>query len=39
MLKPHLGNFSFRSLLQFGAVKPDALDRLDVQLRALGTVK
>ena len=38
MLKPHLGNFSFRSLLQFGVVKPDALDRLDARLQTLGAV-
>ena len=38
MLKPHLGNFSFRSLIQFGAVKGDALDRIDAQLKALGPV-
>ncbi|MEO7656645.1 MAG: hypothetical protein ABIS25_04830 [Sphingomicrobium sp.] len=36
MLKPHLGNFSFYSLVQFGAVKAEALDRIDVQLRTLG---
>jgi hypothetical protein len=39
MLKPHLGNFSFRSLTQFGVVKSDALDRIDPQLRALGAVR
>lgn len=38
MLKPHLGNFSFRSLLQFGAFKVTALDQVDVELRALGPV-
>lgn len=36
MLKPHLGNFSFQSLVQFGVVKQDALDRLDEKLRTLG---
>lgn len=36
MIKPHLGNFSFRSLLQFGVVKSDALDRIDQKLKALG---
>ncbi|WP_159987327.1 hypothetical protein [Novosphingobium sp. 18052] len=36
IIKPHLGNFSFRSLLQFGVVKPDALDRIDQRLKALG---
>jgi hypothetical protein len=36
MLKPHLGNFSFRSLVQFGAFKGDALDKVDLELRALG---
>lgn len=39
MLKPHLGNFSFRSLLQFGVVQPEALDRIDKHLRVLGTAK
>ena len=38
-LKPHLGNFSFRSLTQFGVVKTDDLDRIDVQLAALGVAK
>ena len=37
-LKPHLGNFSFRSLVQFGAFKADALDKVDGELRALGPV-
>ncbi len=36
MIKPHLGNFSFRSLIQFGVVKADALDRVDAKLKALG---
>lgn len=39
MLKPHLGNFSFRSLVQFGFAKPDELDRIDEKLRALGEIK
>lgn len=39
MLKPHLGNFSFESLLPFGVVKRDALDRIDAQLRTLGDRK
>jgi hypothetical protein len=34
-LKPHLFNFSPRSLVQFGLFKADALDRIDQQLRAL----
>ena len=38
-LEPHLSALSFRSLLQFGMVKADALDRIDVQLRALGEVR
>ena len=38
-LKPHLGNFSFRSVLQFGIVQAEALDRIDPQLRALGEGK
>ncbi len=36
MLKPHLGNFSFRSLIQFGVVSADALDRIDAQLKTMG---
>ena len=35
----HLGNFSLESLLPFGVVPRDALDRIDPQLRALGEVK
>jgi hypothetical protein len=38
-LKPHLGNFSFRSLTQFGVVKSDDLDRIDAQLKTLGASK
>jgi hypothetical protein len=34
-LKPHLDNFSMRSLVQFGLFKPTDLDRIDAQLRAL----
>jgi hypothetical protein len=34
-LKPHLYNFSPRSLVQFGIFKADALDRVDRQLGAL----
>ncbi len=36
MLKPHLGNFSFRSLVQFGVVKAADLDRVDAKLKTLG---
>lgn len=39
MLKPHLGNFSLRSLVQFGVVPAAALDRIDEQLKALGEVQ
>jgi hypothetical protein len=39
MLKPHLGNFSFRSLVQFGIVKGDVLDLIDTQFRMLGAVQ
>ena len=39
MIKPHLGNFSFRSLVQFGIVKTDILDRIDTQFQALGAVR
>ena len=38
-IKPHLGNFSLESLLPFGIVQRDALDRIDAQLRALGPAK
>jgi hypothetical protein len=38
-LEPHLSALSFRSLVQFGMVKADALDRIDAQLRALGEVR
>jgi hypothetical protein len=34
-LKPHLDNFSMRSLVQFGLFKAAELDRVDVQLRTL----
>mgnify|MGYP001137639201 CR=1 FL=1 len=39
MLKPHLGNFSLRSLVQFGFSTAEQLDRVDAQLKALGDVK
>ncbi len=39
MLKPHLGNFSFRSLVQFGFAKPADLDRIDEKLSALGEIR
>jgi hypothetical protein len=38
-LKPHLGNFSLRSLVQFGFAKPEQLDRADAQLTGLGELK
>ncbi len=38
-LKPHLGNFSFRSLVQWGFSTTEQLDRVDDQLRALGEIK
>ena len=34
-LKPHLYNFSPRSLVQFGVFRAEALDRVDRQLAAL----
>lgn len=34
-IKPHLDNFSPRSLVQFGLFKATDLDRVDAQLRAL----
>lgn len=38
-IRPHLGNFSLESLLPFGIVQRDALDRIDQQLSALGKAK
>ncbi len=38
-LKVHLGNFSFRSLTQFGVVNIADLDRIDAQLKLLGSVQ
>lgn len=35
-LRPHLQNFSFESLVVFGVVTREALDRLDRALTALG---
>lgn len=37
-IKPHLDNFSPRSLVQFGLFKAADLDRVDAQLRNLPTV-
>jgi aspartokinase-like uncharacterized kinase len=37
-IKPHLDNFSPRSLVQFGLFKAADLDRVDAQLRALPNV-
>lgn len=34
-LKPHLDNFSPRSMVQFGMFKVDALDRIDAQIAKL----
>jgi hypothetical protein len=39
MLKPHLGNFSLRSLVQFGFSTSEQLDRIDAQLQGLGDIK
>jgi hypothetical protein len=39
MLKPHLGNFSLRSLVQFGFATSEQLDRADAQLLQLGDLK
>ena len=36
MIRPHLGNFSIYSLIQFGPLPEDAVERADEQLRALG---
>jgi hypothetical protein len=38
-IRPHLGNFSLESLVPFGIVQRDALERIDQQLRALGEAK
>jgi len=34
-LRPHLSNFSLRSLLPFGLITLDTLQRMDTQLQAL----
>lgn len=39
MLKPHLGNFTLRSLVQFGFSTSEQLDRVDTRLKSLGEVK
>lgn len=39
MLKPHLGNFSLRSLVQFGFSNSQQLDSVDEKLAALGEIK
>ena len=36
MLAPHLGNMGPRDMVQFGAFKGDALDRVDAKLKAAG---
>jgi len=33
-MQPHLGNMTPRDLVQFGAFKADALDRVDARLKA-----
>jgi len=38
-MKPHLGNFAFRDLIQFGVFKGADLDRIDPQLKALGAMQ
>ena len=38
-IKPHLGNFSLESLIVFGVVQRDAIERVDTQLKALGEFK
>ena len=35
-LKPHMGNMAPRTMVQFGAFKADALDRVDAKLKAAG---
>ena len=35
-IRPHLGNFSFESLLVFGVVRREELERLDARLKDLG---
>ncbi|MBU6267624.1 MAG: hypothetical protein KGN34_08795 [Sphingomonadales bacterium] len=34
MIKPHLGNMSPGSMVQFGAATPEQLDRIDAKLKA-----
>jgi hypothetical protein len=36
VFKPHVGNFSLRSMVQFGIAKPEQLDKIDRELAALG---
>jgi hypothetical protein len=38
-IRPHLGNFSLASLLPFGIVTRDALDRIEQQFLALGDAR
>lgn len=38
-IRPHLGNFSLESLLPFGVVPREAIERIDRQLAALGEVQ
>lgn len=33
-LKPHMGNMAPRTMVQFGAFKAEALDRVDAKLKA-----
>ncbi|MEY2927992.1 MAG: hypothetical protein RL367_2469 [Pseudomonadota bacterium] len=39
MLAPHLGNMGPRDMVQFGAFKGDALDRVDAKLKAAGVMQ
>jgi hypothetical protein len=38
-IRPHLGNFSLESLMPFGIVPREAIERVEQQLRALGGAK
>lgn len=38
-IKPHLTNFSLRTLVQFGVIPADQLPAIDARLSALGAVR
>lgn len=38
-MRPHLGNFSFQSLIDFGVATPESVKRLETEFRAYGETK